>query len=137
MPHTGQCLCGAVSYVAEGVANHFHSCHCGMCRRWSGGPGMAVNASSVAFNGEHNVGRYSSSEWAERGFCKQCGSSLFYHLKGSDDYILWLGTLDDQSAFTMAGEIYIDAKPNSYAFAGDHPRQTEAEFLASLGQPQT
>jgi hypothetical protein len=48
-------------------------------------------------------------------------------------YIMSIGAFDDQSHFTMGGEIYIDNKPASYAFAGDHPRETEAEFLKRIG----
>ena len=133
MSHTGQCLCGAVTYSAEGVETHFHSCHCGTCRRWGGGPGMAVAVKSVTFTGEDAIARYNSSEWAERGFCKRCGTNLFYHMKEPDRYIMWLGTFNDQTPFRLAGEIYIDSKPDSYALAGDHPRQTEAEFMAAMG----
>lgn len=94
---------------------------------------MAVSTTSVAFKGEEHIERYASSEWAERGFCKKCGTNLFYHLKEPNNYIMWLGSFNDQTPFSLAGEIYIDSKPDSYALAGDHPRQTEAEFLASLG----
>lgn len=135
MSHTGQCLCGAVQFTAEDVETHFHSCHCGTCRRWGGGPGMAVQVGSVQFTGEDQIARFQSSDWAERGFCKQCGSNLFYHMKEPGGYMMWVGAFNDQSAFKLTGEIYIDSKPDSYAFAGDHPRQTEAEFLASIGMP--
>ena len=73
------------------------------------------------------------SDWAERGFCSQCGTNLFYWYADGDQYIMCIGTFDDTTPFTMAGEIYIDSKPPGYAFAGDHPRQTEEEFLKSLG----
>ena len=36
------------------------------------------------FNGEENIERYSSSAWAERGFCKRCGSSLLYRFEGNE-----------------------------------------------------
>jgi len=32
----------------------------------------------------------------------------------------------------LAGEIFIDDKPHVYDLAGDHPRMTGAEFMASL-----
>ncbi|MGI9328329.1 MAG: GFA family protein [Pseudomonadales bacterium] len=133
MSHSGQCLCGAVKFSADDVETHFHSCHCGMCRRWSGGPGMAVGVGSVKFADESHISRYASSDWAERGFCSSCGTNLFYHMKEPGRYIMWLGTFDDQTPFEIAGEIYIDSKPDSYALAGDHPRQTEAEFMAAMG----
>ena len=134
MSATGRCLCGAVSYTAEDVETHFHGCHCSMCRRWTGGSAMAAAVGSVAFDGAENIARYDSSEWAERGFCRQCGSNLFYHLKGTDRYIMWVGSFDDQTPFKLDGEIFIDEKPDAYAFAGDHPRLTGAEFMASQQQ---
>ena len=50
--------------------------------------------------------------------------------------MLCVGTFDDESPFELAGEIYVDEKPPGYDFAGDHPRQTGAEFMASLGMSE-
>ena len=126
---SGQCLCGAVRFTAEKADPNYFACHCGMCRRWSAGPFMSVSSTGVSFDGEENIGVYESSAWAERGFCKNCGSILFYHMKGHDRYELSSGTLEDSSSFKMAGEIFIDHKPQGYEFAGDHPRLTEAETI--------
>lgn len=134
MTATGKCLCGAVRFEAQEVDTHLHSCHCDMCRNWSGGPLLAAGVASVTFQGEERIKRYSSSEWAERGFCSECGSNLFYHLKEADRYILCMGAFDDESVFELVGEIYIDEKPKGYNFAGEHPRQTGEEFMASMQQ---
>ncbi len=134
MNANGHCLCGAVTYTAEGVDTDMHSCHCGMCRRWSGGPAFAASVGSVTFEGEENITRFDSSEWAERGFCNKCGTNLFYRLKEKDHYMMWMGTFDDPAPFKLAGEIYIDEKPAAYDLAGEHPRLTGEEFLASIQQ---
>ena len=134
MTATGQCLCGAVNYVAEGVDTEVHSCHCKMCRRWGGGPAFAVSVDQVKFEGEENITRYSSSEGAERGFCIHCGTNLFYRIKDIDHYMMWMGAFNDEASFNLAGEIYIENKPELYSFTGDHPRWTGEEFLASLQQ---
>ena len=128
---TGRCLCGAVTYMARDVEQEYKACHCGMCRRWSGGPGFGVHVGRVEFRGEEHIRRYDSSAWAERGFCARCGSNLFYRLKPGGTPILWLGTFDDQAGLLLAGEIYIDAKPEGYGLAGDHPRYTEADLQSS------
>jgi len=132
MSTSGQCLCGAVTYTAQAINTEVHSCHCSICRRWSGGPGFSASVGGVEFTGEENIARFDSSAWAERGFCKTCGTNLFYRLKETDHYIMCMGTFDDQAQFKLAGEIYIDEKPASYEFAGDHPRLTGEEFMASL-----
>lgn len=123
MNGTGSCLCGAVSFNAKDVQNHIHVCHCSMCRKWNGSPAMAASVGSVTFNGEENIVRYSSSDWAERGFCKLCGSNLFYLLK-PDRYIMWAGAFDDQF-FELDGEIFCSEKPEWYDFAGDHSKHDE------------
>lgn len=133
MSSTGKCLCGAVTFSADGVDPHVHACHCSICRGWNGGPMLAASVTSVSFTGEAAIKRYRSSDWAERGFCRECGSNLFYHLLEPGMYIMSMGMFDDQAQFNVAGEIYIDEKPASYNFAGDHPRMTGAEFMASQG----
>ena len=130
MSHSGKCLCGAVTFSAEGLDPHVHACHCNMCRKFTGGPMLSVSVERIEFQGE--VGRYASSEWAERGFCAQCGSSLFYRLLEPETYIVATGALDDPELFTLSGEIFVDEKPSGYSFAGDHPRLTGEEFMASL-----
>ena len=135
MTATGGCLCGAVTYRAEGLETHYHACHCDTCRRWSGGPAFGIRVGSVQFDGEAHIKAYKSSDWAERGFCTACGANLFYRIPEAGMTILWAGTLDDQSALQLDGEIYIDKKPPGYNFAGDHSRQTEAEFMAAMGAP--
>jgi hypothetical protein len=130
---TGHCLCGAVRYTAHDVEAHYHICHCGMCLRYAGAPTMSVMAGRAVFENEAHVLRYRSSEWAERGSCRACGGHLFYHLFQPDLYAFNLGTLDDTAPYTLSGEIYIDHKPASYAFAGDHRRETEAEVLKRFG----
>ena len=132
MSHTGKCLCGAVTFSAEGVETHIHACHCSICRGWSGGPMLAANVASVSFQGEEKIKRYKSSEWAERGFCTECGGNLFYRLVEPDMYIMCVGCFDDAELFRLEGEIYVDEKPGGYDFAGEHPRLTGEEFLASM-----
>jgi hypothetical protein len=103
-----------------------------MCRRWSGGaPFFGVTVSHVTFYGSEQLARYTSSEWAERGFCMTCGTSLFYFLKPSQTYTLGVGTFDEPSQFELNREIFIDHKPEGYALAGDHLRLTEAEVFAA------
>lgn len=133
---SGTCLCGAVTFEAEGVDPHYHACHCGMCRRWASGPLFAVATKRVSFAGADNIARYDSSEWAERGFCKRCGTNLFYLLKPTGQYIMSVGAFDDPAGFKLEGELFIDLKPEGYAFAGEHERLTEAEVFAKYVKPE-
>ena len=120
MNGSGQCLCGAVTFEAKNVESQVHACHCTMCRRWNGGPALAVAVGSVTFAGEANIERYRSSEWAERGFCKICGSNLFYLLMPTR-YIIEVGLFNEQN-FELESEIFCAVKPTWYEFAGGHPK---------------
>lgn len=131
----GRCLCGAVTFTARDVETAHHACHCGMCRRWAGSPLFVAEVGELAFDDSEPVGRYASSDWAERGFCKLCGSSLYYRLREADRYWVSVGAFDDAAAFTLAGEIFVDHRPAGYAFAGDLPGLTEQQVLEKAGAP--
>lgn len=133
-PMTGACLCGAVSVTAPSADIHAGACHCATCRRWGGGPLMALDCGTdVGFTGEDHITRYASSEWAERGFCATCGTHLFYHLKGQGRYIMPAGLFDGEPHLVFDHQIFIEQKPGYYAFANDTKNMTGAEVFASAG----
>jgi len=137
---TGRCLCGKVSYKAT-LESAVGACHCGMCRRWSGGSLLAATAKDdIEIDGGEHISSYASSAWAERAFCKHCGSNLYYRLLPNPNipvsqYHLAAGTFDDQDNVSFEQEIYVDHKPSWYQFAGEENRKrlTEAELLALYG----
>ncbi|WP_339900516.1 GFA family protein [Paraglaciecola polaris] len=55
------------------------ACHCASCRKWSGGPLLAIDCGTdVSISPTDNITVYDSSQWAQRGFCRHCGTDLFY-----------------------------------------------------------
>lgn len=132
----GSCLCGAIRFVARAIDTHFATCHCGMCRKWTGGPLFAVDCGSdVSFEGEENIALFSSSEWAERGFCRQCGTHLFYRVKESQQYFIPVGLFDNPQDFVFEQQIFIDEKPDYYDFANDTTNLTGEEVFAQFAPP--
>jgi hypothetical protein len=133
----GKCLCGAVTYTAKGLKPELTACHCDMCRRWTGGPLLALRSKDVTWDGEDKIKTFTSSDWAERGFCSVCGSALFYRVTAPGPHQgamhLAFGTLDDQSGFDVNLEFFIDKKPEAYTLAGDHKTLTAAEVMALFG----
>jgi len=126
----GQCLCGAIKFTVNNMSNKVDACHCGMCRRWGGGPLMVIDCGSdVEYEGEENITIYDSSEWAERGFCKKCGSHLFYRLKEAKDHQIPVGLLENQKSLNFNLQVYIDRKPSFYSFANKTIEMTEAEVI--------
>jgi len=125
---SGGCLCGKVRFTAENVEHDFDTCHCAMCRKWCSSPFFTAMVSGVTFEDDEHLRIYDSSNWAERGFCKSCGSNLFYRLK-SGQYFVSVGAFDDPAPFKLVREVYIDHKPGGYAFEGELLQLTEAQVI--------
>ncbi|MGL5871134.1 MAG: GFA family protein [Xenococcaceae cyanobacterium] len=129
----GSCLCFAVSMNTTSMNHHVAACHCNMCRKWGGGALLAVECGSdVSFEGEENIGIYQSSEWAERGFCKKCGSHLFYRLKQNNQYYIPVGIFDNEEGLVFEHQVFIDEKPEYYSFANETKNMTGAELFAQF-----
>ena len=134
---SGHCLCGAVGISIRSPGHELGLCHCGMCRRWTGLGllSLTVPVADMTITGAEHVRTYVSSDWATRQFCGICGSVLWYRLTlagAPDDYYIAAGLLDDLSGMRLDHEIYIDCKPDAFAFAGPTHQQTEAEVMASI-----
>ncbi len=133
---SGGCLCNAVRFEISVPEAVFNICHCSMCRRWSAGPLMAVHCpGEPTFTYQEGLAWYQGTDWAQRGFCARCGSSLFWRLAETPSAmtIVSVESFDSAEDLKLSRHIYIDAKPERYDFKDDCPRVTEAELLAELG----
>jgi hypothetical protein len=105
-----------------------------MCLGWAGGPWISLSVESIDWTSKETLATFQSSEWAERGFCTRCGSSLFYRLTAEGKYkgvtSVSLGSFEDRSNVVLAKEWFIDKKPDAYEFAGERKTITEAEAMA-------
>ena len=130
----GVCLCGSVRFSAPDVRN-IGVCHCGACRRWGGGPLLSVHCGTdVVFQGADQITVYASSPWAERAFCKQCGTHLYYRLLATGDFFVPAGAIDSNQ-FEITKQIYVDKKPDYYALANQTVMLTELDVLAEFAPP--
>ncbi len=128
----GQCLCGAIT-VQTPDKTSVDACHCGMCRRWGGGPALGIACGTdVKLGGIEKLKVYRSSDWAERAFCGECGSHIYYKLLPTQEYFVPAGLFPDGMKFEFTEQIFIDKKPNYYEFANQTINLTEAEILAKF-----
>lgn len=133
----GQCLCGAVTLSVQHRAPALAACHCSICRKWGGGPYLSVEAHQTpAFKGDENIAVYDSSEWAQRGFCRKCGSHLFYRLKEGGFYALSAGLFRESSEWPFKLQVFIDEKPGNYAFANSTREMTGEEVFKAWSPDQ-
>jgi len=129
----GQCHCGAVQFTGKGPIKGVDACHCGTCRKLNAGPYMGVGFhEGIDLKKSESLKWYESSPWARRGFCAECGTSLFYNLKGSEFYSVSSGCLNMPKDMSLNKEYFIDEKPEFYNFKGERPRLTAAEVFSSF-----
>ena len=110
---TGGCHCGGVRFRLTGPLRKVLICHCDDCRKLAGASWSAtgVGNENCHFISDETLTWYDSSAWARRGFCNQCGSNLFYHLKGQGALSVATGMLDDASGLAVAGQIFKASHP--------------------------
>ncbi|NQW01304.1 MAG: GFA family protein [Rhodospirillales bacterium] len=128
---SGRCLCGGIRVTVTKPLDGFGLCHCAMCRRWTGGPFFAVGCETdISFEGAQNIEHYRSSDWAERGFCRTCGTHLYYREVSNGHVHLSLGVLDETADLEMKSQIFIDEKPAHYDFSNQTTNMTGEEVFA-------
>ncbi|AZZ93950.1 GFA family protein [Hahella sp. KA22] len=123
----GSCLCGAVQYEVKTFEENVSHCHCSKCRKFHGAAtgtyGVVSMANFTWTAGGDRIAVYRSSEKAERGFCPQCGSSLFFRFLSNPDYIdIALGTLDEEPDQLPKDHIYTASKAKWCVIGDDLPQ---------------
>jgi len=126
--HQGSCLCGAVSFEVEEELPGPDACHCRMCRKQSGHvfASTDVPRSAVTIRGEDKITWYRSSEKVRRGFCSQCGSSLFWDPVSRDWIGIAMGAFDTPTDTRLAVHIFTADKGDYYDIAEGVPQFDQA-----------
>ncbi len=119
----GRCLCGAVSYEVRGPLRPILICHCADCRRWHG----YACATTAAYDKDVVISDSGLLTWYKkpsreklpsRGFCAQCGSSLFWKAPERDTISIAAGTLEPPSGLRVVARIFT-ADASDYEVIGD------------------
>ncbi|MEM7429712.1 MAG: GFA family protein [Pseudomonadota bacterium] len=128
--YEGGCMCGAVRYRVAGELDDPHLCHCGMCQRQSGHcvAGAAAARADLEITGNESVTWFQSSSFARRGFCKVCGSKLFWD-DGSEWVGLNMGSLDQPTGLTLERHIFVEDKPDYYEITDPLPQYEGVDTL--------
>ena len=126
----GQCLCGAVTVSAVVTSPYLTACFCDMCRRHTSSVfvGMTPDQDTLVIDGPAKS--YRSSDWAERGFCETCGSTLWYGTVHDGARYLAAGLFDNAGGAQVGIEFFADKCPQGYGLTGDHKRLDEAQTIA-------
>jgi hypothetical protein len=120
----GSCLCGAVRFdVSEPLADA-SACHCVQCRKQTGHYLASANVSkkAVTIHGSDSLGWFQSSEKVRRGFCRACGSTLFWEPLFHDWTSIALGAIDGPTGLQLERHIFVSQKGDYYAIADGLPQ---------------
>ncbi len=125
---TGGCLCGAVRYKILGDLRGIINCHCSKCRRFNGNFGAytSVNEYHLDFVEKRGLKWFKSitdeTPNVHRGFCVECGSSLFWHPKDQKEIYITAGSLDDPTNLQTIGHVWISQISDYYEIHDDLPK---------------
>lgn len=124
--HTGACLCGAVRFTTRGPLRGVVYCHCSQCRRQTGHYYAATNVSNenVEIAGDENLRWYRASDVAQRGFCRICGSALFWKRDKADYVSIMAGSFDTPSGLKGEKHIFVADKGDYYEIADGLPQRS-------------
>ena len=127
--HHGRCLCGAVTFKIKGKLRQVLVCHCSQCRRSSGHQWAATAApvEAIEIDCEETLSWYRSSSRAKRGFCRRCGSSLFWQLDGSTSMSIAAGSLDVPTGLSTQQHIYFNDASDYYRVHPEEQIRTGSE----------
>jgi len=118
----GHCLCGGVTVRLPSPTYDVGVCHCDRCRRWGSGPWMSLQVPGAVVSGE-TLTVYRSSAFAERGFCRTCGTHIFHRPQDGPELAISSGLFPPEGLH-IAREIFSDAKPPFYRFVADSEKRS-------------
>ena len=122
--HQGSCACGAVRFRTRGALRPVMACHCGQCRKslTNYGAFTAVDRGGLVLEGEDAVTWYDSSPGVRRGFCRRCGSNLFWDYAAKAQISIAAGAFDQPSGLRQQCHIFVADKADFYEI-GDGLKQ--------------
>ena len=109
----GSCFCRAIGFTAKLPSKWCAHCHCSMCRKTHGAgyvTWVGFEADKVELtHGEDQLRWFDSSKDAQRGFCRRCGSSLFFRSeRWAGELHIALGCVDDPIDRQPQANVYFD-----------------------------
>jgi hypothetical protein len=127
----GSCVCGNVTYVAEGQPIRCWYCHCGRCRRAKSAlfaSNFFTRAAGVRFTrGGDTLAHFKPSDAKHftNVFCRLCGSCMPRIDPSRDLAIVPMGSLDDDPGVRASGHIFVGSMAAWDAITDSLPQYAE------------
>ena len=119
-PFTGGCSCGAIRYESAAEPIMMFKCHCRDCQQATGGafvPGMLLPREAFRFTRgqlRYHFTPSAAGGQPKRGFCAECGSSLFWQAPGAEKLSIAAGCLDPPTGIRTVGQIWTESAGDYY-----------------------
>jgi len=122
--HQGSCLCKAIRFTVSVPLTAPDACHCTQCRKQSGHYFASVDVPRTALTiaDETALVWYASSDKVRRGFCRVCGSSLFWDPIFRDGIGVAMGAFDTPTETRLALHIFTSQQGDYYQIADGLPQ---------------
>lgn len=119
----GSCLCGACRFTLPGPAGAITACHCHQCRSLSGhySASFDVEEAAVDWLSRRGLAEYRTKGGGVRGFCKGCGSSLWFRA-ADGGFSVEAGAVDGPTGGRLAAHIFVAEKGDHYGIDDGLPQ---------------
>ena len=122
----GRCTCEGVVYEVRGPLRPVINCHCWRCRR-STGHFMAATAAArddLVLLERSSLQWYDATDQVQYGFCRRCGSTLFWRASDKPDHVsIAAGTLDPPTGLTTEAVLFTDSASDYHRLDEEIPEQ--------------
>ncbi len=117
------CLCGECRFTLPGPAGEITACHCHQCRSLSGhySASFDVDETAVEWQARDGLAEYGTAGGGVRGFCKACGSSLWFRA-ADGAFSVEAGAVDGPTGGRLAAHIFVAEKGGHYDITDGLPQ---------------
>ena len=121
---SASCLCNGISMTIKGEFRPVINCHCIQCAKTHGNYAAytSVLEENIVFKSKKTLKWYKSSSKAKRGFCNNCGASIFFKRSGSRAVSISAGLFKNPSKLKTISHIYVKNKRDYYKIEDKLPK---------------
>lgn len=119
-----KCLCGNISFKTTGYHRDVQNCHCVQCLKTHGHHAAysKVEEKDLKFLSKKSLKWFKSSKRAKRGFCSNCGASIFFKVLGTNSVCIAAGIFNNPTKLKTSIEIFTKGKSDYYKINSKLPK---------------
>ena len=119
-----KCLCGNISFKTTGYHRDVQNCHCVQCLKTHGHHAAysKVEEKDLKFLSKKSLKWFNSSKRAKRGFCSNCGASIFFKVIGTNSVCIAAGIFNNPTKLKTSIEIFTKGKSDYYKINSKLPK---------------